>query len=318
MTGTEAGGCGAPRRWGATIRASAARRPGQDLTPLARKSPATVAAAVMTHHICLSDRSAACMPGNSGGSPKLGDRAKAAKPERASAGTEMLVDPTGHGVLQEQLPQQGAKPDQVKTKVRTVKPLRTTTENSSSASWASCAGRTGSPLDAERSSCATPIRTSSPVSYRSASTISGWIRKNCRKATARPVTAPAITPPDSRDFVMSANSICQWQGKPVAWRVSCVAACSASEEAKPAAKMRNAPRTALVRMGRTRPACCRDEVERVVADMMFLRPSHPTGLGLSLLSGRSPGSRSLQPFAFPGSCPVAYRRDTTAYSRGGG
>jgi hypothetical protein len=230
----------------------------------------------------------------------------------------MLCGPHRARCVARAAPATRPKPDQVKTKVRTVRPFRTTIPTSSSASSVLCAGRTGSPLDPEGSSCATPIRTSSPVSYRSASMISGWIRKNCKKATARPVTAPAITPPDSRDFVMSANPICQWQGKPVAWRVSCVAACSASEEAKPAAKMRNTPRTALVRMGRTRPACCTDAVERVVADMMSLRPSHPTGLGLSLLSGRSPGSRSLQPFAFPGSCPVAYPRATTAYSRGGG
>src|SRR5690606_12039789 len=115
MTGTEAGGCGAPRRWGATIRASDAKRPGQDLTPLVRKSPATVAAAVMTHHICLSDRSAACMPGNSGGSPKLGDRAKAAKPERVSAGTEMLCRPHRPRCVARAAPATRPKPDQVKT-----------------------------------------------------------------------------------------------------------------------------------------------------------------------------------------------------------
>jgi len=64
--------------------------------------------------------------------------------------------------------------------------------------------------------------------------IRGWISQNCNKAITRPATAPAISPLESRVLVIVNILSDQWQGNPVACRVSCVEACRTSGDENPA------------------------------------------------------------------------------------
>lgn len=157
------------------------------------------------------------MPGSSGGRPSAGISENVANPTSAMAGALTARD--GSTCLSTAIPETARrpKPDQVTIRNSTVKDARVTSmpPDDSVASW----------LLAISVAAVTDVAsTLMPVSNISASTIKGWISHSCKMATTRAVAAPAITPLESRFLVIENLPYRQWQGKPVACRVSCVAA----------------------------------------------------------------------------------------------